>query len=162
MLCSECGRRAAKYGRDRHGRQRYQCLPCGRTFFAETVKPLGDLRTDMDEAVFALRLLAEGTSVRATERLTGLHRDTILAIVTTVGENCRRLLDDRIQCVEVTDVQCDELWGFVGCKEKRGSGSATAPKSAMRIASSPSSGTRRSSSRGTSASAAAKRRGRSR
>ncbi|MBI3662179.1 MAG: IS1 family transposase [Acidobacteria bacterium] len=62
--------------------------------------------------------MIEGLSVRSTERLTGIHRDTILRILQTVGEKCETLLSERICKISVSEVQCDELWGFVGCKEK--------------------------------------------
>ena len=57
-------------------------------------------------------------SIRATCRLTGLNRNTIGDLILLVGENCQRLLDAKIQNVEVNDVQADEIWSFVGMKEK--------------------------------------------
>jgi IS1 family transposase len=65
-----------------------------------------------------VRLLVEGMSIRSIERITGIHRDTILRVLQTVGEGCERMLEDKIHKVPVRDVQCDEMWGFVGCKEK--------------------------------------------
>lgn len=66
-----------------------------------------------------LNLLVEGNSIRSTERITGVHRDTILALLITVGDRCERLMENRIQGISVRDVQCDEIWGFVLMKEKR-------------------------------------------
>jgi IS1 family transposase len=57
--------------------------------------------------------------VRSIERITGNHRDTILNILVLAGERCERLLEKTIHNIPVRDVQCDEIWGFVGCKEKR-------------------------------------------
>ena len=34
------------------------------------------------------------------------------------GERCQRFLDHAIQGVPVDDVQADEVWAFIGCKEK--------------------------------------------
>lgn len=65
-----------------------------------------------------LRMLLEGVSVRSTERLTRTHRDTILATMVEAGENCQRFHEAAIHRVTVEDVQADEIWGFVGCKEK--------------------------------------------
>ena len=64
-------------------------------------------------------LLVEGNSVRSVERITDVHRDTILRLLVLAGERCERLMEDKIKGPEVDQVQCDELWGFVGCKEKR-------------------------------------------
>ncbi len=105
-------------GKDRKGNQRFLCKDCGKYLLAETPKPLGNMRIDLDKAAFVLNLLLEGTSIRAAERLTGLHRDTIDDLILVVGENCQRLLDAKVRNVKAEDVQVDEIWSFVGCKEK--------------------------------------------
>jgi IS1 family transposase len=66
-----------------------------------------------------IRLFVEGCSVRSIERITGNHRDTILNILVLAGDQCERLLEKKIRNLPVQDVQCDEIWGYVGCKEKR-------------------------------------------
>jgi IS1 family transposase len=63
-------------------------------------------------------MLLEGNSIRSTERLTGVHRDTILALLETIGERAMRFWETRMRGLPATDIQCDEIWGFVGCKEK--------------------------------------------
>src|SRR3954452_10117874 len=109
---------AKKNGKDRNGNQRFRCLACGATFAEETVKPLGNMRITIKQAAMALGMILEGMSIRATERLTGLNRDTIDDLILVVGKNCQRLLDSKIKCVAVDDVQVDEIRSFVGCKEK--------------------------------------------
>ena len=64
----------------------------------------------------------EGCSVRTTDRLIGLHRDTILALLVKAGQRCERLLEDKIQAVPVKRVQADEMWGYVRMKEKHKKG----------------------------------------
>jgi IS1 family transposase len=71
----------------------------------------------MDKALLALQLLIEGTSVRSTERITGLHRDTILRVLVAAGEKCEKLMGRLIVNVPVRDVECDEIWGFIQKKE---------------------------------------------
>jgi transposase-like protein/IS1 family transposase len=107
-----------RHGKDRKGNQRFRCLLCGKTFVEETTKPLGEMRINMKEATTALGLLLEGMSVRATSRLTGLHGGTICDLILHVGENCRQLLDAKVVGVPVADVQLDEIWSFVGMKER--------------------------------------------
>jgi hypothetical protein len=46
----------------------------------------------MDKALLALTMLIEGTSVRATERITGIHRDTICKLLALAGEKCERIM----------------------------------------------------------------------
>lgn len=118
MKCPECNGTTKKHGKDRKGNQRFRCLECGKTFVKEQDKPLGDMRIPMDKALLVLQLLVEGNSIRSTERISGIHRDTILSLLLTVGEKCEQLLFDRIQNVSVKSVQCDEIWGFVEMKEK--------------------------------------------
>jgi hypothetical protein len=71
-----------------------------------------------EKAEKIVRLLVEGMSIRSIERCTETHRDTILRLLITVGERCEQMLRDKIRKVKVRDVQCDEMWGFVGCKER--------------------------------------------
>lgn len=94
------------------------CNGCGKYFLAPSDKPLGNMRISTKQAAIALGLLVEGMSIRSVERVTGLHRDTIDDLILTVGANCQRLLDTKIKGVEVKDVEADEVWSFVGLKEK--------------------------------------------
>jgi IS1 family transposase len=65
-----------------------------------------------------VRLFVEGCSVRSIERISGTHRDTILKILVIVGERCERLLENLIHGLPVRDVECDEIWGYIFCKER--------------------------------------------
>jgi IS1 family transposase len=59
----------------------------------------------------------EGNSVRGTARLCDVEKRTVLNILKLAGENCERILTDRIQQVPVRQVQADEIWTFVQKKE---------------------------------------------
>jgi IS1 family transposase/transposase-like protein len=119
MIVAACQHESSvRCGKDRKGNQRMKCNQCGKYFLAPTDKPLGDMRISMKDAAIALGMLVEGMSIRAVERITGLHRDTIDNLILTVGENCQRFLDATVKNVVAKDVQADELWSFVGCKEK--------------------------------------------
>ena len=85
-----------KHGRDRHGNQRFRCLMCGKTWVdVQPVKPLGSMYVPVADAKLALRLLTEGMSIRATERTTGIHRDTLCKLIVLFGDACRKFLDVR-------------------------------------------------------------------
>jgi IS1 family transposase/transposase-like protein len=107
-----------KCGKHASGSQRLRCKVCGKYMVEETAKPIGDMRIDLKDACTALNLLLEGMSIRAVERITGLHRDTIDDLILVVGENCERFLASKIRGLEVKDVQLDEIWSFVAMKEK--------------------------------------------
>ena len=76
------------------------------------------MRLPLDRALLCLQLLLEGNSVRSTERIVGVHRDTILALLEVAGHKAEALLDKHIRGIRVRDVECDEIWGWVGMKEK--------------------------------------------
>jgi IS1 family transposase len=71
----------------------------------------------MDKAVSILKLLLEGMSVRSVERVSGVHRDTILRLLVLAGERCQTLMISKIVNLPVQDVQADEIWGYVFKKE---------------------------------------------
>lgn len=118
MTCHNCNTRCKKFGKHRNGLQRYRCNQCHKTFTEDHATPLGSMYTSVEKASKAIELLCEGCSISTAERITGLHHTTILSLLALVGEKCERLLESRIHNIPVADVQCDELWGFVGCKEK--------------------------------------------
>jgi IS1 family transposase len=75
------------------------------------------LSTDKKTAVIAA--LVEGNSIRSIERMTGVHRDTIMRLLLAIGKNCAGLLDSKMQSLPCKLVQMDEIWTYVGKKEKR-------------------------------------------
>jgi transposase-like protein/IS1 family transposase len=117
MTCHNCRRMCRRYGKDRSGLQRFQCAACGKTFTEPHERPFGEMHTGQDRGMLALRLLLEGSSIRSIERVTELHRDTILRLLVVCGEQCEKTMGRLIVKVPVTDVQCDEIWGYVRKKE---------------------------------------------
>jgi IS1 family transposase len=73
------------------------------------------LNTDKQIAVIAA--LAEGSSIRAIERMTGIHRDTIMRLGVRVGQGCTSLLDQKMRNLGCNRLEIDEIWGFIGKKE---------------------------------------------
>jgi transposase-like protein/IS1 family transposase len=118
MQCPTCQIEARKFGRDRYGNQRYQCLACRTTFSDRPARPLGEMRLSLDKALAVLKLLTEGNSIRATSRVSGVAKNTVIALLISVGQKCEAFLRDKLQAVKVKDVQADEIWGFVAMKEK--------------------------------------------
>jgi transposase-like protein len=72
-----------------------------------------------DQKTTAIRALIEGNSIRSTERMTGIHRDTIMRLLVRTGESCVRFMDEHIKNVQAQKVQVDEIWTFVAKKEKQ-------------------------------------------
>ena len=57
--------------------------------------------------------------IRACERLTNMNRDTIDRLILEVGGRCQRFMDAKIVNVDCDDIQIDEIWSFVGMKQKQ-------------------------------------------
>lgn len=72
-----------------------------------------------DKQVQVIAALTEGCSIRATERLTSIHRDTIMRLGVRVGEGCERLHDAMMRDLQVGIIELDEQWAFIGKKQKR-------------------------------------------
>jgi IS1 family transposase len=66
-----------------------------------------------------IRCLVEGNSIRATSRLTGASRTTVLSLLVDVGELCRTYQDHVLRNISAQRIQCDEIWSFVGAKQKQ-------------------------------------------
>jgi IS1 family transposase len=62
--------------------------------------------------------LVEGNSIRSIERMTGIHRDTIMRLAVRVGEGCDRLMDEMMRGLTCEKLQLDEIWAYVGMKQK--------------------------------------------
>ncbi len=116
MDCPNCKSLGKKNGKDRNETQRFKCLDCGKTYTA-TEKVEGK-NTPMEKIELVIKLLVEGNSIRSTERITNVHRDTIIRLLETVGKKCLWIQENLVQNVKVTDVQADEIWAFVGMKQK--------------------------------------------
>lgn len=119
MIAPSCSHTAVKlHGKDRYGNQRYRCILCGKTWIKQEPKPLGEMRLEKSKAVLCLRLLLECNSIRAVERITGVNRNTLLNLLETVGRNAKRFWATKMQNLPAMEVEVDEVWDFVGCKEK--------------------------------------------
>ena len=118
MNCPNCNSLPKKHGKDRNGNQRFRCLACGVTYIEPKDKPLGSMILAEEKALMCLNLLVEGMSIRSIERITNVHRDTVIKLLETVGEKCLKIQENLIKNVKVVDVQADEIWAFVGMKQK--------------------------------------------
>jgi transposase-like protein/IS1 family transposase len=119
MTCHNCRIECKRKGRDRKGNQRYQCRQCSKTFLEPREDHLDGMYLPIEKAEMVLRLLLEGNSVSSVERITGIHHGTILKLLVLVGDKCERIMAEKIRNVAVRDVEADEVWSFIGKKQKR-------------------------------------------
>jgi len=71
-----------------------------------------------EKQIYVIGSLAEGLSIRSIERLSGVHRDTIMRLGVCVGNGCSMILDKLMRNLKCSHLQLDEIWGFVGKKQK--------------------------------------------
>jgi transposase-like protein/IS1 family transposase len=121
MIAPSCPHtHSKKFGKDRHGSQRYKCLLCGKRWTEKKARgPLGPMRIQPQTAKTILQLLLEGSSIRSAERITGTHRDTICRLIVRFGDACAAFLDQRMRGLTLTHLQFDEQWTYVAKKQSR-------------------------------------------
>jgi IS1 family transposase len=75
-------------------------------------------RISTAKQVAVISALVEACSVRSTVRLTGVSKGAILRLLARVGTACANYQAAAIRNVPAKRVQIDEIWSFVGCKQK--------------------------------------------
>ncbi len=78
-------------------------------------------RLSREQRCQVVRALVEGNSIRATCRITGVAKGTVLTLLRDLGRVCAAYQDDNLVNLPTAKVQCDEIWAFVGAKEKNAS-----------------------------------------
>jgi len=119
MTCHFCQATAKKYGRYGLKKiQRYRCLQCGRTFSDEQEKALDEMRVSVEDFTRIIELLTEGVGINATARLSGVNKRTVLRCLVLAGERCEIVHNSTVRSVRAEQIQADEIWSFVYCKQK--------------------------------------------
>jgi IS1 family transposase len=72
-----------------------------------------------DKQIQIIAALVDGLGVRATARVTDTDRKTVARLALSVGNGCAELHDRMMVGLRVSRVELDELWAFVGKKQKR-------------------------------------------
>jgi IS1 family transposase len=75
-------------------------------------------KLNKDKRIQVIAALVEGNSVRATCRMTGVAKGTVLRLLAEVGQACADYQDRAIRNVKSRRIQCDEIWSFCYAKSK--------------------------------------------
>jgi len=73
----------------------------------------------VEKKTLILSLLAEGNSLRTISRVSGVARNTVSKLLLESGEKAREILDREMVNLTVSKLQVDEIWTFVGKKQKQ-------------------------------------------
>src|ERR1700752_5040907 len=71
-----------------------------------------------EKQVAVISALVEGASVRSVERMTGVHRDTILRLMVRVANACAAFSDHTLRDLDCKIIECDEIWAYVQKKNR--------------------------------------------
>lgn len=63
-------------------------------------------------------MLVEGESIASTCRVIDVSKNTVLKLLAEVGEACALYQDRILTGLACKKIQCDEIWAFVGMKQK--------------------------------------------
>ena len=75
-------------------------------------------RLDTIKRAQIVRCLIEGCSIRSTVRMTGASKNTIAKLLIELGACCAKFMDETMVNLPCKRLQADEIWSFVGCKQK--------------------------------------------
>lgn len=71
-----------------------------------------------DKRAAIIHALCEGNSINATSRMCRVSKLTVLRLLVDIGRLCRDYHDIAVRGLHSQRVQVDEIWSFVGCKQK--------------------------------------------
>ena len=71
-----------------------------------------------EKQIAVISALAEGSSIRSIERVSGVNQNTIMTLGKRVGYACEKIMDEQMRNLSCSKIQMDEIWGFVGKKQR--------------------------------------------
>ena len=94
------------------------CSECGKAFSERKGTALFNVRLPIPKFLNVIAHVLEGNGVRGTARLVGCHRDTVVECLRRAGAHALAVINAVLVGLGCREVQMDELWSFVGKKEK--------------------------------------------
>jgi transposase-like protein len=109
-------RNIIKFGKTQAGRQRYRCQTCNGTFTETKGTLFYRRRTDEDEIIDVLALIAEGNRISSLARVKKHKEDTIIDWIREAGKHAEEIEAVLMAEYRITRGQLDGLWAYVGNK----------------------------------------------
>lgn len=75
-------------------------------------------RLGTEDRARILTVLSEGMGINAACRVTGASKNTVLKLLADVGQACALYQDNVMRNLTIKQVQVDEIWSFIGAKQK--------------------------------------------
>jgi IS1 family transposase len=73
----------------------------------------------LEKRVLILSTLCEGSSMRAVSRICDVSINTVSKLLVDAGRACAAFHDEKVRGVVAKRIQCDEIWAFTHCKQRR-------------------------------------------
>src|ERR1700680_4327749 len=75
-------------------------------------------KLDTATRVQIVSALVEGNSIRSVSRMVDVSRNTINKLLLELGAACSEYMSKRLVNLTCERIQCDEIWSFIGAKQK--------------------------------------------
>src|SRR5260370_39124833 len=75
-------------------------------------------KLDSAKRTRVISCLVEGCSILSTVRMTGVSKKTVMRLLVEIGAVCSRYQDAAFRNLTCRRLQVDEMWAFVGAKQK--------------------------------------------
>ena len=72
-------------------------------------------------------MLVEGSSLKATARVTGTSKNTVTRLLSLAGNYCADYHNTHVKELRPRSIQCDEMWAYVYCRSASVSKAKAAP-----------------------------------
>lgn len=120
MICPHCnGVHVKVHQKNGHAYSTmYRCVPCKRFFSERRFTGYSGLKLTPEKISRIVHCLVEGISVRATARLVGVEKKTVLRVMLHAANLCKRAMDRHLRNLSSRYLQADEIHCFVGVREQ--------------------------------------------
>jgi len=115
----EEGKYITKQGKNYAGHQRFLCKHCGVVFVSTKGTPLYRRKLSEQKIKNLCKELVEKKGIRAVERTTGIHRDTIGSYLSAFAEHAISISEYLTNDMDMSAYDADEFWSFVKKKQKK-------------------------------------------
>jgi hypothetical protein len=109
-----------RFGKTKHGTQRYRCKACGQTFTGTYGTVFYRRQATRETILETLALLAEGVRISSISRAKGIKEDTILDWLRAAAQQAADVEEVLLKDYRINQAQIDGLWTYVGHKGHKG------------------------------------------
>jgi len=108
-----------KIGKSEQGVQRYLCKHCNKSFVETKGTPLYNRKLSKEKILLLCKELVERKGLRAVERTTGIHRDTVGNYLSAFAEHAVKISKYLTQNLGLSTHEMDEFWTFIKKKKTK-------------------------------------------